>query len=89
MRIALSAQTNPTALMGYLIPDGTYRRSTLCKAYEQGATVLLEDFTAAQPKVILKIAEIENSDCHTFPDGTVVKRHPNFKMEIESVPLGA
>lgn len=73
-------QTSEGKLVGYMTAgNGSYVKTHLREAYENGGVFLLDECDAGNPGIMLVMNSLIAQDEYAFADA-IVKKHPNFVM---------
>lgn len=67
-------------LVGFVDAGGTYHTTPFREAYEHGHCCLLDEIDGGDNSAILEINGATANGSHRFPDGKLVKRHPDFRL---------
>ena len=78
-------QTTLSALLGFISVTGTYIRSQMREAIENGGLFLISEIDGMDPNVLLSINTIENGYV-SFPDG-IVEVHKDFRLVADANPF--
>jgi hypothetical protein len=77
--IALSPTTTEAKLIGFRnAATGDFVTGLLAEAYAHGGLALLDEMDIADPGVLVGLNSLISGRNYRFPNGKVVKRHPNF-----------
>lgn len=75
--MSVGLQTTKSDLLGFVNATGTYVRSIIREAYENGGVLLLDEFDSAHAGVVTILNSLlANGHC-SFPDGVITK-HKDF-----------
>jgi len=78
-------QTTLSALLGFISVTGTYIKSQMREAIENGGLFLISEIDGMDPNVLLSINTIENGYV-SFPDG-IVEVHKDFRLVADANPF--
>jgi hypothetical protein len=77
---SFSNQTSKYDLLGMVTANGDYVRTPLREAYEKGGVLILDEFDAANPNVVLLMNNMLSGGEYLFPCGTQVNKNENFRV---------
>ena len=77
---AQGAMSQGFELIGFLDAAGNYHTTPFREAYEHGGLCLLDEIDSGDNSAILTINGATANGSYRFPDGKLVKRHPEFRL---------
>lgn len=75
--MSVGLQTTKSDLLGFIDAHGSYKRTIIREAFENGGLLLLDEFDCAHAGVVTILNSMLANGFTSFPD-KVVKKHPNF-----------
>lgn len=87
--IALSPNTSEGKLVGFRnAATGAYMPGLLNEPYAHGGLAFLDEIDIADPGLLVGLNSVLSGEDYLFPDGKVVKRHPNFFLMAGANTIG-
>lgn len=75
---AVCAQTTEGKIVGYQTATGEYTAPPFYQAYKHGGLYLYDEIDAGNPNTLLVTNAALSNGSYRFPNGELVKRHPDF-----------
>ena len=81
----LVASIDPTTTIGKLLgfrnlSTGQFVEGWLYKPYKDGGLVMLDEIDTGDPGILAALNALLANDSYMFPDGSMVERHPRFRV---------